>query len=118
MNGGGVLIGIRRDLDVISTKIGGHCNAEILGITLKLSNGKKLAVCTCYRVGTLGSLNHQYIDQFLRNVFSRRGISDIILVGDFNMPRTQWQSFHSSDSVEQSFLNTFIIHFIYNNKEV
>ena len=40
-NGGGVLVAINRDLDIISTKIDIKCNAEILGITLKFSDGKK-----------------------------------------------------------------------------
>ena len=84
-NGGGVLICIRRDLDVISTKIGIKCNAEILGMTMKFSDGKKIIICTCYRVGTLGSQNHKYIDEYLRNLRMRRGISDICLLGDFNI---------------------------------
>ena len=106
-NGGGVLIGLRRDLDVISTKIEIKCRAEILGVTLKFSDGRKFIICTCYRVGTLGSVNHTYIDEYLRNLRMRRGISNICLVGDFNMRHTHWQSLHSSDSVEQSFINTF-----------
>ena len=106
-NGGGVLIGIRRDLDVTSTKIEIQCKAEILGLTLKFSDGKKCIICTCYRVGTLGSQNHSFIDGYLRNLCMRRGIGNICLVGDFNMKHTDWQRFHSSDSVERSFLNTF-----------
>ena len=106
-NGGGVLIGIRRDLDVISTKIDIQCKAEILGVTLKFNDGKKIIICTCYRVGTLGSQNHSCIDQYLRNLRLRRGISNICLVGDFNLPHTDWQGFHSSDSIEQLFINSF-----------
>ena len=106
-NGGGVLIGLRRDLNVISTKIEIKCRAEILGVTLKFSDGRKFIICTCYRVGMLGSQNHTYIDEYLRNLRMRRGISNICLVGDFNLGHTHWPSFHSSDSVEESFLNTF-----------
>ena len=40
-NGGGVLISIRRDLDIVSTKLEFKCAGEILGITLTFSDGKK-----------------------------------------------------------------------------
>ena len=106
-NGGGVLIGVKRNLDVISTKIDIKCNAEFLGISLTFNDGKKVAVCTCYRVGTLGYQNHSTIEQYLNKLRSRRGISNILLVGDFNMCHTDWQGFHSSNAVEQTFLNTF-----------
>ena len=106
-NGGGVLISIRRDIDVVSTKIDIKCDAEILGITLTFSDGRKAAFCTCYRVGTLGALNHSSVDSYLQKIRLRRGISNIFVVGDLNMPKIQWDQFHSRDNVEQLFLNTF-----------
>ena len=106
-NGGGILIAIRRDLDVISTKIDIKCKAEIMGVTLKFSDGKKLALCTCYRVGTLGTQNHSHVYQYLQKVLSRRGITNIILIGDFNLTGVQWDDFHTSVSIEQLFLDTF-----------
>ena len=106
-NGGGVLISIKRDLDIISTKIDIKCSAEILGVTLKFSNGKKVALCTCYRVGNLGTQNHNDVYQYLQKVLSRRGISNIILVGDFNMPHVQWDNYHSTVQTEQLFLDSF-----------
>ena len=106
-NGGGVLICIRRDLDVISTKIGYKCEAEILGINLNFSDGKKLAVCTCYRVGTLGSQNHDNIKRYLSQIRTRRGTNNIVIVGDFNMRDTDWNTHHSPNSTEVLFLNTF-----------
>lgn len=101
------MIGIRRDLDVISTKIDMKCEAEILGITLKFSNGKKVAVCTCYRVGNLGSQNHDNVKRYLNQIRSRRGTNNLILIGDFNMRHTDWHNYHSPNSTEQLFLNTF-----------
>ena len=52
--GGGVLIAIRNDVEISSTKISFKCAAEILGITLTLKNNKKIVLCTCYRVANLG----------------------------------------------------------------
>ena len=106
-NGGGILIAIKRDLDVISTKIDIKCNAEIVGLTLKFRDGKKVALCTCYRVGTLGPQNHDDIYQYLQKVLSRRGISSIILVGDLNMPHVQGDNYHSTVQIEQLFLDSF-----------
>jgi hypothetical protein len=106
-NGGGVLISIRRDIDVVSTKIDIKCDAEILGITLKFNDGRKAVFCTCYRVGTLGATNHSSVDSYLQKIRLRRGISNIFVVGDFNMPKVQWDQFHSRDNVDQLFLNTF-----------
>ena len=46
--GGGVLIAVRCDLDVISTSIEYKCSAELLGITLKFTDGKKIILQSGY----------------------------------------------------------------------
>ena len=106
-NGGGVMIGINRELDVISAGINISCKAEILGVTLKFRNGKKVAICTCYRVGTLGVANHNNIESYIQGVLSRRGINNMVLIGDFNMAHTQWSSYQTNDNVERLFLDSF-----------
>ena len=60
-NGGGVLIGIKHDIDIESEHIPLKCRAEILSIVLTDKTGKKTIICTCYRVGTLGTGNHDRI---------------------------------------------------------
>ncbi len=45
-HGGGVLIAIKRDLDIISTKLEFSCAAELLEVTLKFNGGRKLILCS------------------------------------------------------------------------
>ena len=105
--GGGVLIAVRCDLDVVSTCIEYNCSAELLGITLKFGDGKKIILCSFYRVGTLGAKNHQEFQEYVRKARLRRGVSGVIVVGDFNLPLIDWENFSGPGHVEQSFLDTF-----------
>ena len=105
--GGGVLIAVRSDIEVVSKLVNLKCNAEILGVELVLGDGKKVIICSSYRVGTLGSLNHSYIDKYLKTIKRKRKINSIYLVGDMNLAQTSWDILTSPDPVEQSFVNTF-----------
>ncbi|MCP4457121.1 MAG: hypothetical protein GY816_03695, partial [Cytophagales bacterium] len=105
--GGGVLIAVRRDLDVVSTKLEFTCAAEIIGITLKFGDGRKIILCSFYRVGTLGTRNHTEFLNFVRKARNRRGVTGIVFTGDFNMPNINWDDYSSSDNVEQHFLDSF-----------
>ena len=73
-NGGGVLIAVRNDLELSSSRINLSCAAELLGITLTLKNNKKIAICTCYRVGTLGKRNHEEVHEYLHKIRARKNI--------------------------------------------
>ena len=107
-NGGGVLIAIRNDLDIESTKLEFQCAGEILGITLKFNDGKKIILCSYYRVGTLGIDNHNEIKNFVKKARSRRGVTGIVIAGDLNMSKTVWDSYSSTDNIEQLFLDSFV----------
>ena len=106
-NGGGVLIAIRRDLDIESNKVEFQCAGEILGISLKFNDGKSIIVCSYYRVGTLGIENHNEFRDFVRKAKSRRGVAGVVIAGDLNLSKTDWTSYSSTDTVEQAFLDTF-----------
>ena len=107
INGGGVLIGIRHDLDVQTKLISIKCKAEILSLELTDKQGRKTILSTLYRVGTLKSENHNHVDQYLRNIRRRRNVHELILIGDLNMPNTDWETGVSGDRTEQLFLDTF-----------
>ena len=106
-NGGGVLIAIRSDIDIVSQSVNLKCNAEILGVELLLSDGKKVLICSCYRVGTLGASNHSQIDNYLKSIKRKRKINSIYMIGDMNLAHANWDTLSSTDHVEQSFINTF-----------
>ena len=107
LNGGGVMIGIRHNLDIESKIIPVKCKAEILSLEIKDKRGKKTIISTLYRVGTLGSDHHSRVDQYLRNIRRRRNVDKLILIGDMNMPNTDWELGVSNCRVEQLFLDTF-----------
>ena len=105
--GGGVLIGVKTDLDIKSVKVSYKCSAEILAVTLTFKNGKKLVICTCYRVGTLGDANCNEITSYLQKLKERRDLSNLVMIGDFNFPSIDWDNYHSNISVDQNFLELF-----------
>ncbi len=60
-NGGGVLIAVKTDLNLTSKKINVGGGAEFLAVEFTTATGVKFVMCTCYRVGTLGTENHDKI---------------------------------------------------------
>ena len=61
-NGGGVLVGIKHNIDIISTEIKVKCKAEILSVELTDKAGCKTIFSTFYRVVTLGSEHHNLVE--------------------------------------------------------
>ena len=106
-SGGGVFIAVRNDLDIKSVKISYKCAAEIVAVTLTFKSGKKMVICTCYRVGTLGDTNYKEINSYLQKIRARSGLTNLIVVGDFNFPEVDWESNHSRNSIDQNFLDMF-----------
>jgi len=106
-HGGGVLVAIRRDIDIVSTKLEYKCPAELLGITLKFRDGSKLILCSFYRVGNLGANNHNAFQEYVRKARQRRGVKGIVVAGDLNLPGIDWRNYCGSNPVEQLFLDTF-----------
>ncbi len=107
-NGGGVLIAIKTDLDFSSSKIQLPCGAEILALKLTTSNGDKIVVCTCYRVGTLGLPNHRVIIEALSRIVCKKRLVKTFIVGDFNLREVSWSSLTSPVSIEQTFVDSFV----------
>jgi hypothetical protein len=70
-NGGGVLIGIKHDLDIVSKEIPVKCRAEILSIELADKIGRKSIISSLYRVGTLGSEYQVCVSQHLHNILKQ-----------------------------------------------
>ena len=106
-NGGGVLIAIKSDLEVVSTKLRIKCGSEILAIQLTMGNGKKVVICTCYRVGTLGIPNHDTIIGGLRSFLCKKKLERAIIIGDFNLSEASWSTLSSPMPIEQMFINSF-----------
>ena len=107
-NGGGVLIGVRVDLNVISKKIVlSNCPAEMLAVQLTLENGMKCVISTCYRVGTLGMPNHDSVIRSLRSILCKKKPPKVFVVGDFNLSRVSWTAMSSPASIEQAFVDSF-----------
>ena len=106
-NGGGVLIGIKHDLDIVSKEIPVRCRAEILSIELTDKIGRKSIISTLYRVGTLGRENHECVSQYLHNIRRRKKVQSLTLIGDLNLPSANWTNSSSPIAIEQTFIDTF-----------
>ena len=106
-NGGGVLIGIKHDLDIESKETPIKCKAEILSIELTDKIGRKSIISSLYRVGTLGFENHNRVSQYLHTIRKRRRVQSLTLIGDLNLPSARWIENFSSIPLEQTFIDTF-----------
>ncbi len=106
-NGGGVLIATRANLEINVKVIGSKCSAEILSVQLDFPNGRKIVLCTFYRVGTLGQVNFDRVESYLQTIYRRRGIDQVLLVGDINLAQTDWTIGESNCNIEQSFIDLF-----------
>ena len=106
-NGGGVLIGIKHNLDIESKEIPVKCRAEILSVELSDKSGRKSIISSLYRVGTLGPDNHERVSQYLHTIRRRRRVQSLTLIGDLNLPHARWDNNFSPVPIEQSFIDTF-----------
>ena len=66
-----------------------------------------MVLCSYYRVGTLGIDNHNEFKKYVQKVKSRIGAKSIIIVGDLNMSKIDWDSFSSSENIDRLFLDSF-----------
>ena len=107
-NGGGVMIAVRTDLEIISKEIKLASGTELLAIEFTTPSGLKFILCTCYRVGTLGLENHNKIVAALRNLSRRKKLSKIYVLGDFNLKDVCWSTLESNTPIEQSFVDSFV----------
>ena len=108
-NGGGVLIAIRSDIEAIVKRINLRNGAEIVAIEVTL-DGTKFIFCTCYRVGTLGAVNHSSIVNSITPFFKSKRPKKIFIIGDFNLSNIPWpidSSIPISSSTEKMFVDTF-----------
>ena len=74
---------------------------------MEFNDGRKLILCTYYRVGSLGIDNHNEFKSFIRKARSRRGVVGIIVAGDLNMPKIDWENFSSTEGIDKLFLDAF-----------
>ena len=106
-SGGGVLIGVRRNIGITCKEISVKCKAEILSVKLTENSGKKTILSSFYRVGTLGAENHSRVEKYITKIRQRRNVTGIFIIGDMNFPKVNWADFVSMEPTEQLFLNTF-----------
>ena len=107
--GGGILIAIRSDIEANPTRLSLRRGAEILAIETTL-NGSKFIFCTCYRVGTLGIVNHDSIAESFRSLFKSKKPKKIFVMGDFNLNSISWPIHDNSDihnPIDKRFVDTF-----------
>ena len=102
------MIAIRSSLQISSNCIDLKCKAEILAIELKLNDGSKVVISTCYRVGTLGSENCHQITTALTKLLRKKKLKKFFLIGDLNLRTINWESNSCTNRTDQMFLDEFI----------
>ena len=107
--GGGVLIAVRSDIDAVSKRVSLKSGAEIVAVEITF-DGSKFVFCTCYRVGTLGIVNHDSIRSSIASLFKSKKPKRIFIVGDFNLSSVHWPLVDNDpnvNSTEKVFVDTF-----------
>ena len=108
-NGGGVLIAVRSDIQAQIKKISVRKGAEIVGSEITI-DGKIFIFCTIYRVGTLGTANHESIMNTIKSFYKIRNPRKNFIVGDLNLSKVTWpiaDNQEISDSTEKLFVESF-----------
>ena len=103
--GGGGLVPVRTDIKATSNRISLNRGAEILAI-----NASKYVFCSCYRVGTLGSDNHDNIINSLKSFYKSKNPKKIFILGDFNLSSVTWPLDDNAlirNPIEKLFVNSF-----------
>ena len=107
--GGGVLIGIRSDIEATSKRISLRRGAEIVAIEVTI-NDSKFVFCCCYRVGTLGHANHGSIEDSIGSFFKCKKPKKIFILGDFNLSSVTWpldENITVQNATEKLFVDSF-----------
>ena len=102
------MIAVRTDLQLTSKEIKLGGGAEIIAVEFTTATGLKFIICTCYRVGTLGMVNHDKIVSSLQSILRRRKLSKIYVLGDFNLHGVSWDALTSNIPIEQFFVDSFV----------
>ena len=82
--GGGVMIATRSDINANIKRICMRRGAEIVAVEITINNVKYI-FCVVYRVGTLGSDNHESIVNSIKPFFKGKKVKKIFILGDFNL---------------------------------
>ena len=107
VNGGGVLLAVRSDLNATTKRLPVSLGLEMLAVKITFPNKESVIMFTCYRVGTLGQAHHDTLTSYIRSLTSNRKPSKIFIVGDLNLPQADWQSSSSPVPIEHNFINSF-----------
>ena len=110
-NGGGVLIAVRSDIQAEIKRLSTRKGSEMAAIEISAGENK-LIFCVVYRVGTLGTDNHDSITNTIKSFYNSKRPKKIFIVGDFNLSGVNWfpedsEGVTSSSSIEEEFVNSF-----------
>ena len=107
VNGGGILIAVHNNLDMRPKVLKSNSKAEILSITLKLKNNKKICIMTYYRVGMLGQSNLSEISNHFQQIASMKSIISHTFIGVMNLDSVDWTENSSNIPLHNDFLSLF-----------
>ena len=71
----------------------------MLAVEIILNDNPKIAISTCYRVGTLGIPNFHEITRSLETLLRKTRMKKFFLIGDFNLRTANWEILSSSNTV-------------------
>ena len=108
VNGRGIIIYVKVKLHVRETKVGSSYQ-ESVWITIGLQGGDELLVGCIYRSPNSDKNNNECLRSSIKEAYNMNK-SHILIVGDFNYPRIDWESWYTpgddTSSDEYIFIET------------
>ena len=95
--GGGVLLYVHNSLDAFQCNIINDIEvSDTMWCQVKLNNNDKLLVGLCYRSTSSSAVNNHKMFEQLRAIVEVRGITHLLIMGDFNFPEIDWNNYSVS----------------------
>lgn len=103
--GGGIAIFVKQELKVsLCQKLNNSKFEETLWLNIHLDNCKPLLVGVCYRAPQSNQTNNDLLLQLLSDMNELES-SQILLMGDFNLPGINYEEFTAPDAFSNSFID-------------
>jgi hypothetical protein len=85
---------------------------EQIWCKIKTINGKNILFGNVYHSPNSTRVNHSKLREMILDC-SKQGVEDIVIVGDFNMPDIDWESWNGRSEADVLFIETLQDHFMH-----
>ena len=101
----GILLYVKNELGVVEVESGSRFKESVL-VKINLRGNDKLLVGCIYKSPSSSEENLSLVNDMIRNINSTQVYSHVLVVGDFNFPDIDWNTWNSCDQFCQEFIES------------